>query len=342
MSKIEKELAKATGVETERGESRQEFLFRLAKGVSDLTDQDYDKLSAKAQDWFDDNADARNKAKKAGKELPDFTDFPDVEKEEEQPRRRRSSDDDGDDKGKGAKERAAVGGPDILAVGQEVKIETKRGKEIEGEVTKLDEKEGFVEIGGKDGDEIDLDKIATVTVLKAAKAEEETRSTRSTRRGAKEEEANPAEPHVGAEVKLTTKRGKQVEGEIVELTADEIVLKTDDGEEDFRMDRVETIKVLKPAKGAKASSKASEKEEKEEKGDKGEKAPRAKNAEGVSIGQRIKELIADNLDAGEEEIGKLLKKEKIEFKDNTLKLNYAETHKTISVLKEAGLLKTKK
>lgn len=320
-SKIEAALAKATGLEQDKGEKRQTWLTRLAKAVGKLEDKEWDALSSEAQDWFNTNADARNKAKKADKDLPDFTEFPDFkaeEEEEEQPRRRGAKAAEEDEAG-------GTGGPDILAEGQEVKITTKRGKVYEGKVTKLDTKEGFVEID--EDDEIDLDKITTVVVTKPVKA--------AAKPAAKKEEEPEADPvAVGAEVEVTTKRGKKIKGEITELSDDEIVLGTDDGPEEFRRDRIETIKVLKPAKKAAAKTPAA-KEEKDEPAGK----TRSKNAEGVSIGQRIKELIADDLDASEEAIGKLLKKEGVEFKEQTLKLNYAEVHKTVAVFKAKKLLK---
>lgn len=76
------------------------------------------------------------------------------------------------------------------------------------------------------------------------KAEEEEKPA-SRRRGAAKEEA-PAEPKVGDEVKVTTKRGKEYTGELVEISEKEnlVVIKTDDGEEELNRDRIESIEVI--------------------------------------------------------------------------------------------------
>lgn len=68
------------------------------------------------------------------------------------------------------------------------------------------------------------------------------------------------------------------------------------------------------------------------------KGKRSSN-EGVSVSQRVTELVLDDLNATEEQIGELLKKEKLEFRDNTLKLNYAAAHKFIDIAKAKKMLK---
>jgi hypothetical protein len=45
------------------------------------------------------------------------------------------------------------------------------------------------------------------------------------------------------------------------------------------------------------------------------------------------------MEAKEEDIGKILKKEGIEFKENTLGLNYVAVHKVLAALKAAKKLK---
>lgn len=337
MNKVEKELQAATDVEPKKGEDRGEYLTRLGKAVAKLDEKEWDKLSADAQAWYNDNAEARNKAKKADKDVPDFTDF---EQEEEKSAGRRRGEDD-EPKAKGKDEAPSL---DKLEEGQRFKLKTKRGKTIEGVVVENKPKKGFFAYKDKDGDEdeIDYDKVESLEVFHG---------------DAGKDDAGDAEPGVGDEVKLTTKRGKTFTGTITELSGDEVVLQTDDGVEDFARDRVETIAVLKKAKGGgKATSKGDDEDkprgkgkgddepkgkEKDEPKDDG-KRTRASNEAGVSVGGKIKELIADNMDASEEEIGKLLKKEKIEFKENTLKLNYVDCHKFLAVLKEKKLLKSGK
>lgn len=67
------------------------------------------------------------------------------------------------------------------------------------------------------------------------------------RRGAA---TKPAEPAVGDNVTLTTKRGKVIEGEVVVLDADTVIVKDADGDEqEFARDRVESIVVLAAEQG---------------------------------------------------------------------------------------------
>ena len=59
----------------------------------------------------------------------------------------------------------------------------------------------------------------------------------------------------------------------------------------------------------------------------------------MSVGTRIKEIIADDIEASEADIAKVLKKEGIAFKENTLKLNYVDCHKFLDILKAKKMLK---
>ena len=53
----------------------------------------------------------------------------------------------------------------------------------------------------------------------------------------------------------------------------------------------------------------------------------------------MRELIVDDFDITKEAIGKALKKEGLDYRDNTLDLVYGETTKIIGMLKEAGKIK---
>ena len=70
-------------------------------------------------------------------------------------------------------------------------------------------------------------------------------------------------------------------------------------------------------------------------------APRAsaKANGGVSVTTRIRELIAGDLTMSKGEVGKQLRTEGLEFRDNTLDLTYAETHKVVTAMRDAGQLK---
>jgi len=141
-----------------------------------------------------------------------------------------------------------------------------------------------------------------------------------------------------------TKRGKEYVGKIVEMDDEVLVLKTDGGEEELARDRVETIKLVggkaekeEPKASGRRSSKAEDKGGDDDKGG-DEKAKRSSN-NGVSVGTRIKEIIADDIEATEADVAKILKKEGLEFRENTLKLNYVDCHKFLDVLKAKKLLK---
>ena len=321
MSKIQAELLKATDLSTKRGEEHQDFLVRLMKGVSELSDKGWDGLSQAAQDWFNDAADAKNAKAKV---LPDFPDAETEEAaEEEKPKTRRGA----------AKEEAEA--PAKPKVGVVAKITTKRGKSSTGTIVELDDDVVVIKHGDGSEEEFSRDRVESIEVAstgKAAKAEE------------------PEEPviKVGVEVTLTTKRGKEVTGKIVEIDDEVVVLDVDGKDEEFSRDRVETIKPVKAAKTKKEEPADDEEKPKTRRGaakdeptdDKGDDKPkRSSNAAGVSVGTRIKELIAEDFEATEEEIGKILKKEGIEFRDNTLKLQFTDCHKFVEILKKAKKLK---
>jgi len=326
-SAIYSELSKATGV-TFKGGNEQEFFSDLVKAVANLKDPEWDKLSEAAQDWFNAGAKAKNKKE-------DIVGFPDLEEETQTRSRRRSGDDD--DGGK-AKPKEAEVGSQIVGV-------TARGKEIKGKVVEIDG-DILVIDDGSGGDLIDFN---PKTCKSLDVIEPEAEQPRGRRRAAEEPE-EPEEPKLdkGDRAVLVTKRGKEIVGKIVEIDDKGFLLKGDDGEEyDYEFD---AIKSLLPEKGGKKTeeegtrtrSRSSAKAE-DDKGGKAEDGARTRssNDKGVSIGTRIRELIAeaDGFDISEEAIAKVLKKEGIDFKENTLSLNYKESMKFIDILKAAKRLK---
>ncbi len=322
MSAIQKELIKVLDLEApKKASERQAFLADAVKGIHKLGDKDWDALSAEAQNWFNTAADAKN-AKKD--ELPDF---PDLEKEEEEaPKRRRSAAAAEDDEAQEVEVTAKE-----LKAGMAIKLVTKRGKEATGHVIEVT-KDGVLGLKLGNGDEVDyeLDRIETMTTLKAAEKEEEAPKRR--RSAAAEEE--PADPvKVGAKVTIKTKRGKEESGEIVEMDDDILVLKVGKEEVEFSRKSVEsiTVEAVKEEGGRRRAAAAEDGKE--------EKKQRSSNPEGVSVGTRITELMAEDMDATEEQIGKQLKKEGIEFRENTLSLNFKATKKTFDILRAKKLLK---
>lgn len=302
MSKIEKELREATDLSTKRGEGRQDFLARLMTEVAKLSDGEWDKLSEAAQGWFNKAADAKN-----AKE-PDVPDFPDVEKAEEPATTSRRG------------TRTADTAP---KVGDEAEVTTKRGRKVKGTIVELDAK--LVVLKTADGEEeFDRERLEMLEVFHgtAGKANDE-----------------PADPLAkGATVNIKTKRGREVTGKIVELDDELLVLEVDGKEEEFARDRVESITPAGGAKAATTSTRRSAAVAQEPAAGEAEKK-RSSNPGGVSVGQRIRELMSEDTDITEEGVGKILDKEKLEYKATSLRMNYADNKKFLDCLKAAKRLK---
>jgi ribosome maturation factor RimP len=360
MSKIKAELSKATGITQGRNQPIQEFLILLAAGVAGLSDADWNKVTKPAQDWYNDAADAQN-AK--AKELPNFPDAEADTAAEETP--------------KAGRRGAAPAASDILKVGATVTITNKRGKATTGKVVEFDsdvivldvdgaeqeiardrvdsvhafhgtaEPEGMPELAAGDtvtvvtkrGKEV-TGKIVEITeellVLDVDGAEQEfdrerVESIKVATKSGRAAKA-PAPPAVGDTVTVVTKRGKEVTGKIVEIDGDVYVVEAGGVEAEGTLNVTPTT-AAEPAEAPKAARRGASKDAPAE-----EKGKRSSN-EGVSIGTRIKELIAADLGATEADIAADLKKEGLEFKENTLKLNYVDAHKFIAILKAAKLIK---
>lgn len=314
MSAIQKELAKACGIDVEKYNDRAALHAALVKGVNGLPDKEWESLSVPAQDWFNAAADA-TKAKKPLAEFPDF----EAPREETRSRRRSSSDEE---------EKPAKGeslGVEKLKEGDRVAITTKRGKVYKGEVVENNKRKEFVAIKGDDGeDEIDWDKVDSCETFHGAAGQEE-----------------DAGPEVGDEVSFTTTRGKKVTGTISEITEDTIVLGKDD---DYDMSRIDgDIKIVK--KGGGGSTKAPEPEGRGRRSSGGsreaddENKGRSSNPKGVSVGGRIRELLAEDLDMSKDKIEAKMKKEGIEFREATLNILYRDNQNFIRLLREAGHIK---
>lgn len=310
MSKIQAEILAATGLKVVRNEDRQDCIKRLMKGVAALKDAEWEDLSQEAQDWFNTAADAQNAKKKT---LPDFPDLKDEDTAEDEPKTTRR----GSSSAKAAEPK----------VGVIAKVTTKRGKSATGKIVELDDDVVVLKMGDGSEEEFDRSRVESIEVAGGEAAEAE--------------EADPIK--VGAEVTVVTKRGKEVTGKIVEMDDEVIVLDVDGKDEEFARDRVESIK---PVGGRKAKAEAEPEAKsgrrgtaKDEDAKADDKPKRSSNDSGVSIGTRIKELIADDLDATEADIAKALKKEGIEFKENTLKLNYTDAHKFVDILVAKKMLK---
>jgi preprotein translocase subunit YajC len=332
-SAIYSELSKAAGIKFKTGEDLQAYFIELLKGIASLKDPEWDALSVEAQDWYNAAAKAKNKKEP-------IVDFPDLEKEkeeEEAPRRsRRKAEEEEDDKGSEEL---------MLKVGDEVTVVNAKGKERVGTIVEQDAKMLVIKDNG-DGEEYEYTRATLQSITKKNGDVEEDQPRRSRRKA--EEEDEPAVPEIkkGDKVVAVTKRGKTIKG-VVEKISDDMV-SIDDGDDvwDFEKERLESLLpdgVTKTVKKEEDGDEAPRRgrtstKEKEEPKEEGART-RSSNKEGVSIGQRIRELIAEDLDITEEAIGKQLKKEGIDFKENTLNLNYKESMKFIAILKAAKRLK---
>lgn len=325
MSKIQAELAKATGIDIKRGEARQDYFTRLMVGVTELNDKAWGSLSEPAQDWFNDAADAKNAKKAALPEMPDFTEVKD-----EAPARGRRRSADAEDESK-----STVYEP---AVGDVVNVTNRRGKVYEGKVVEIDDKVIVVD-DGKDEVEITRD---GATIMPAGDGGDDAGG-----------DDGPYEPKVGDTVTVTNKRGKATTGEIVEITNDVLVVKDDSGDEvEFAQDRIESIELAgakeEPPTGRRRA--AAEPAPAPATGRTRTAAPtaapadetkpkRSSNPKGVSVGARIRELMAEDNALTEEGVGKVLKKEGLEFRDATLNMIYKDCAQFLSLLKAAKKLK---
>jgi len=321
MSKIQKELCDATEIDPKRDESRQSFLVRLAAAAANqLPDALWDKLSPAAQDWVNEAADAAN----AKKEL---SDFPDVEPPAESGggRRRVSG------------TAPAASDPFEPKVKDDVKVTTKRGSVITGKIVEMDKEVVVLQTPAGKEEEVLRDRIEKIEPLAGGAADPA--------------EEGPRDPVKGDVVTLVTKRGKKVTGDLVSISAEEIVIKVDGAEEDYLRDRVESIKIEGGKSSQGATSGAASGISRRTTGNGGADNPdaeggavpdgrrtRASNGN-VSVGTRIRELIIADMKMSVDDISKTLKKEGLEFRDNTLALNYSEAHKMLDLLKAAGKLK---
>lgn len=313
MSKIQAILAAATEINpsarAKETITTQEYMKRLALAVTELPDEEWEKLNPEVQDWF-------SKAADAIEAKLDIPEFPDMAPTPTAGGRRRSA----------AAETVATYVPKEGDDG--VTVTTKRGTTYVGKIKILDDEGLVLVVDGKDV-ELDKDKIESYAMGGAVEA------------GAAEPEG-PSDPEVGDTVQCETKRGAVKMGIVVELTDSEITLKDVGGElHDFTIANLKSLVVkLKggatPAatgrRGAAAPAPAPSAD-----------APKTRASTsangGVSVTTRIRELIADNPEATKDQISTSLKKEGLEFKPATVDLTFGDMHKIIGILRMKKLMK---
>lgn len=326
-SKIRAELESATNTKQKEGEALVDFLKRLAKGVQNLSDKEFDELSAAGQDWFNAACDAAD----AKKPIPEFAD---EEPEAEAPTRRRRSSGDDEPKSKSYEPKK----------GDRVNITTKRGKELL-DVEFIEIEDDKLIVYKDDEGEADTPLEGAVITSAAKEVVEETTSRRRRSSGDDEPET-PADPEVGDTVEVTNKRGKVYVGILKEDNDDAIVVETLGGEvEDIDKSRIE--KVVVKHRATKAGGKGDDAKKGDDKparrtppaGDEKGKKISNKDNGGVSVSKRTKELVIENQKASSEEVGAMLKKEGLAFRDVTMELNYKDAHAFLDMLRERKMLK---
>lgn len=326
MSKLQAEIIKATGLKVTKGEARPAFIDRLLVATHKLDDAGWDSLSKEAQDWFNDATDVKNaniKNPKAAKAVPDF---PDLEQEEDEPKprgRRRAAEE----------EQQQV--PAELEVGVEVEVVTSRGKEFAGEVIELSDDDIVVKVGDEEL-EFSRGKLESITVTTLVAAGE-----------TDDGPAGPKEPEQGDTVTLVTTRNKEYTGEVVEISDDDIVVKVGAEELEFSRSKLKSV-VVAAAEAAQEEDEpkprgrrgAAAKDDGKDAGkDEDAKPKRSSNPKGVSVGGRIRELMAEDTNITQEDVSKTLKKEGLEFRDTSLGMIYKDTKAFLDLLKAAKKLK---
>jgi hypothetical protein len=195
---------------------------------------------------------------------------------------------------------------------------------------------------------------------------DEVKAKPAARRGAtKKEEEEPEDAgeeiefddlEVGMKVTIATKKS-EVTGMVTAVDGEEEVVTVtdeDDEESEIGAARIKTITCLerpkKKAAGKKAPAKKAEPEDDPEDEDEPaakkpadkaaekEKPPRAKNP-GVSITSKIRDMVCEDDSLTQEEIGKALTKEGLNWNPSTLQLQYTEVQRTIKALRELGRIK---
>lgn len=337
-SAIQAELARATEVLPKDGEkiNNPEYLKRLLRGVGQLDDKVWDKLSDQAQDWYNGAADSLNVANKAQKawEPPEF---PDAENEPEPEatgrRRRRAAEESAEEPKADAKYEPKKG--------DKVTLTTKRGKVYVGTVVDPDDAGELVLDNGVDELGFDIDKIESIVPEKAAGSEA---SGRQRKTAEDSDPEPPKDPQVGYTVEIKTKRGKIILGNVEEITDADIVIRTAAGDiEEFSKDRLEYVKVKVAASGGLRRDKADDEKPAADK----DAAPARKRGSattsgegGVKVTVRARELILEDLNASKEDIIKKLKAEgATDFKENTIQLIYLDVHKLVGLMKARKMLK---
>lgn len=309
------ELVKASAVKRTEGEEEQSFLSRIVRKIAALDNDEWEALSAAAQSWYNDAAEAMNKKKDIDgfeDDAPKRRTAPPAEEEAPKARGTKAKDPEPEDDE-----------PAAPVVGDTVKVTNDKGEKFKGVVTEIDEKNLVMDVDGEE-EVFRIAKLKDVQVVGGKKAE------------AKEEEAPKAkDPEIGDEVEVTLKDGEIKAGKLLELDEKNVVIEIDGEEEPFRMSKVASIAV-KAGKAAKPAAKKEAPAEDEPKAKTTTKAKKDPDVKPATIAAR--EVICANLSKDKTAIAKMLEKQGVDIKGSTLDITFSDTHKTVGILRDLGLL----
>lgn len=207
MSTVKQELEEATAIKPNRGEADEAFAERIMDAIAALSDAAWKKLSTEAQAWFNEACDCVN----ADKPLPKIPSG-----EEARPARatRRTAEPE-------------AHAPWVPQAGEQVIVTTKRNKVFEGEFIELDGDTAVVKVGDEEM-EFTADRVLSMVPVNPPDDS-----------GIKDGTVT-----VGSDVTLTTKRNAVINGKVLELTEDYVVLDVDGKEAEYDMARVASIELV--------------------------------------------------------------------------------------------------
>lgn len=312
---IRKELTDAAKLTPKRGEVDATFLIRLQKAISeDITEDEWNALSPEAQDWNNQAADDITKKHP-------IQPFADEKEEEPAPSTRR----------RGATASTPAATAFTPKLGDNVLVTTKRGKVVQGIIVDMDPDSIVLNADGDKGDQANDVEVAlegaTITPSNTAEAAAIEGQAAQAGAGAVEDESR-IPPEVGDSIKVETARGKTVIGKIIELNGDDLVLKDSTGEEhEMLVSKLKSFEIKSRGKGNGVADVKKANDDAPTKrgsatggGDEADKPKRSSNEPGVSVGNRIRDMLFENPKLTDEQIGAQLTKEKIEFRPPTVKM----------------------
>lgn len=329
-SAIRNALISTSKLSAKPGESNDLFLARVVKAIGeDISQAEWDALIPAAQDWNNVAVDAVT----AAKPLPPFPDEVADAAPAPSSRRRGSA--------------APAEGPYVPKEGDQVTATSKRGKVVTGFIVEIVDGVAIInaEKEGPEANDVEAPLDTWAFVLAGA----------APAGGAPEPEGK-SDPEVGDTVEVTTARGKIIVGNIQVMEGDDLVLvDAAGGEHELIISKLKNFTVKVKANksgatstaGAPAAAPAAAGRRRgagtapaggEAAGGAAAETKRASNA-GVSVGGRINELVALNTAMTMEQVAAQLKKENLEFRDNTLSLTYNSAKKFMAMLAANKLLK---